>query len=200
MPSFTGWYWLKTRINDPARQDAIKQYVFHGATSNAWTLFTRYLQRGEGPEFYDGPKSTVDPSHAQCEDVGDRSVQNFFKRYNDPTICTVGALTCRLSPVDPLKTFFEPRVINYNQAVRSDENVALLFHEALHGFLLLNDEDLQSQLGCTRGFANSRDITLYLEQFVGAQPLQGPPVSCMVLESGITITNPPENLCPSGLL
>jgi hypothetical protein len=77
--------------------------------------------------------------------------------------------------------FFEPRAIRLEYAeseVARSWNMALLFHEALHGFTKMSDADLQRFLGCTVRDDTS-NITAYLQQFVGyLYPLAGYPRSC----------------------
>ena len=91
-------------------------------------------------------------------------------------------MTCRLGPAKPLRTFFEPRAISLDNQGATDGNIALLFHEALHGFMNKDDPKLQSLLGCTSGFEDTRDITIYLQQFIGVQPLQVAPMTCQYVE------------------
>jgi len=101
---------------------------------------------------------------------------------NNAISCDVAAATCRLDPKKPLRTFFEPRAISLDNQGATDANIALEFHEALHGFKQKDDPQLQEFLGCTRGYSNTRDITFYLQQFISAQPLQSAPMDCKYIE------------------
>lgn len=59
----------------------------------------------------------------------------------------------------------------------------------------LKDDDpaLQTFLGCTSGFNDTRDITLYLQQFIRAQPQQGTPKTCVYVEQNNMPAN--TNVC-----
>jgi hypothetical protein len=189
---FNSWYWLKQEVSDPTRSASLNTYVFNDSTGVTLKKFIAYLGLGAGPEFYDGEKSNVQFHDAGCNFDG--TVHNYFVSSNGAQFCTVAAATCRLDPTKPLRTFFEPRsiILGGQQVPYSAQvpysNAATLFHEALHGFLQLDDPHLQSFLGCTQpvyngGSADTRDITIYLQQFVGPQPALAPPLSCVYVEN-----------------
>jgi len=188
---FEGWYWLKQRIGDSARASALDTYVFNDSTGTQRRRFLAYLGLGPGPEFYDGWKSFVKLSDAQCGGAAGRTVAHQFEMSNNANGCDMAVIACRLNETKPLRAFFEPRAI-YLSAT-NDDNIALLFHEALHGYRMEDDPSLQAYLGCTQGFDDTRDITFYLKQFVGAQPLQGIPSTCKYIEDHQMPAN--RNLC-----
>jgi hypothetical protein len=190
---FNSWYWLKQEVSDPTRSASLNTYVFNDSTGVQLKKFIAYLGLGAGPEFYDGEKSNVQFHDAGCNLNG--TVHNYFVSQNDAQVCWTAAATCRLDPTKPLRTFFEPRsiILGGQQVPYSAQvpysNAATLFHEALHGFLqLVNDTQLQAFLGCTQpvyngGSVDSRDITIYLQQFIGPQPPPTPPNSCVYVEN-----------------
>ena len=194
---FTAWYWLRTSVSDPARAAAMDQYVFGDTSGNKRRAFINYLGLGQtqsraaGPEFFDGDRSTV-----AFTDAGDPTetgtLDHYFGLQNNEISCGTAAVTTRLDPTKPQRTFFEPRAIITN-AGPIDPNTALEFHEALHGFLMEDDPDLQRSLGCTMGFSDTRDITYYLRQFIGAQPPSTPPTTCLYIEQHGMPANP--NVC-----
>ncbi len=189
---FTAWYWLKTRLNDGTRAFQLDNNVFYDSTGNLRKDFIAYLGLGSGPQFYDGESSPVSLRDAAC-DTTSGTVDHQFALSNNSNTCEMAALTCRQDPAKPLRAFFEPRAISFDNQGATDGNVAILFHEALHGFLKKDDPQLQSFLGCTSGFPDTRDITIYLQQFVGAQQLQGLPASCKYIEAHSIPANP--NVC-----
>jgi hypothetical protein len=172
---------------------ALVPSVFANITSG--NQFIGYL--GRAHEFYDGENSQVAIKTAACSnDTG--TVQGYFKSSNNASTCTVSAITCNEGSTNKLRTFFEPRAISLaNQGV-TDGNIALLFHEALHGFSKLDDPSLQKTLGCTQPVGNpivgysTYDITLFLQQFIGAQPLAGAPTTCVAIENKLILGT---NLC-----
>jgi hypothetical protein len=184
---FHAWWNLKSRLSDSAtRKHYLDNYVFvnqaNGHTAYDRNAFVGYLGLGAGPEFYDGERSTVKLSDAECGGNPGWTVQHLFQTSNNQTVCDVAAATCRLDPKQPQRTFFEPRAISFDSQGVTDANIALEFHEALHGFTQMDDPNLQSFLGCTSGFSDTRDITIYLLQFVGQQPPNGTPMTCKYVE------------------
>jgi hypothetical protein len=195
---FHGWYWLKQRLGDATRASALDTYVFQDSSGAQRRAFLTYLGLGAGPEFYDGPKSFVKLSDAQCGGPDGWTVEHYFGRSNGQGVCEMAAMTCRQDPTKPLRTFFEPRAISLDSQGGTDTNIALDFHEALHGFKQVDDPGLQSFLGCTEpvatGFGtDTRDITLFLQQFIGASPPPTEPLSCVEIERHHKPTNP--NVC-----
>jgi hypothetical protein len=191
---FGDWFTLKQRLSDSTRASAFDQYVFNDTTGATRQAFTAYLGHGAGPEFYDGTKSYVKLSDAGCGGKPGRTVAHEFELDNNANTCETAAITCRLDPAKPLRTFFEPRAISLNNQQVPYSNVATLFHEALHGFLQLDDPHLQTRLGCTQPVgSDTRDITIYIQQFVGAQPPPAPPLRCVDIENHMMPANP--NVC-----
>jgi len=189
---FSAWYWLKQRLSDSTRASSLDQYVFTSQISGLGTvnrgLFTAYLGLGQGPEFYDGEQSTAKLTTAACSsDTG--TVKGYFQDSNNASWCYLSVMTCREDPTKPLRSFFEPRAISFDNQGATDFNVAMVFHEALHGFTKMNDSQLQSFLGCTEPIGNplsgydTRDITIYLQQFVGSQPPPSAPATCVYVEN-----------------
>jgi hypothetical protein len=167
---FNAWYWLKERLKDPARTTSLDTYVFRDSTERK--RFVGYLNLGKGPEFYDGPRSEVTYREAQCRDDKPGKLNWEFLHSNALNgsghyICEMSAVTCRHGNAVPLRTFWEPRVImwRWSQGLM-DDLVATIFHEALHGFWsLVEDERLATRLGC----GEERQMTPFLKQFVGQQ-------------------------------
>ena len=180
--TFNAWYWLRTRLSDSTRAVSLNTYVFTAQPPGSGTInlaaFIGYL--GRGPEFYDGNKSNVSWKDAQCKsDDGsykDGTLAGFFIDSNNQNSCDVAVVTCPGRPANPLRSFFEQRAIylDVDNQGNATYNVARLFHEALHGFTGKTDPQLQAFLGCTVG-EDTRDITLYLQQFIGTQSPPTPP-------------------------
>jgi hypothetical protein len=194
---FTAWYYLKQRMADSARTTSLNNFVFvsqqpGGNTAYDLNKFIGYLSLGAGPEFYDGELSTVTEPDAKCPVSSfftNITVRQDFQGSNKTPPCGVAAISCRLGRNQPQRTFFEPRAISIASAGPIDGNIALEFHEALHGFTGLLDPALQTFLGCSR-LDNTNNITLYLQQFIGAQPLQGQPIPCKTIENNL-----PKDAC-----
>ena len=197
--AFHAWWYLKQRMTDsPTRIWDLTYLVFNGTWKPG--EFLNYLNLGAGPEFYDGEKSTVTLSDAQCGGAAGRTVQTQFQMDNGGPTCDMAAMSCRLGSSQPLRTFFEPRAISFDNQGVTDGNIAMEFHEALHGFTGMDDWQLQGFLGCTQTnplTGSTYNITKYLQQFVGQsppQPQQGLPnygiPPCKQLENNL-----PTNLC-----
>jgi hypothetical protein len=76
-----------------------------------------------------------------------------------------------LTPSSPLQTFFRPSAISTASGGANALNMAMIFHEGLHGKTGLGDSDIQKALGCAQQ-DDSRNITWYLELFVVPNPQQ----------------------------
>ena len=81
--------------------------------------------------------------------------------------CGEAARTCNAGKEHRLRTFLEPLAIGFDDPNNSDpteNNIALLFHEALHGFRNISDTDLAGCLGSPFNpiDGDNRPITLYL--------------------------------------
>jgi len=63
----------------------------------------------------------------------------------------------------------------------------------MHGFKQLDDPGLQTFLGCTKDFPDTRDITLYLQQFVATQAPPPAPLTCTYIEQHAMPSSP--NVC-----
>ena len=143
---FNAWYWLKQRLADSAdRLYDLDRWVFTEQVPNGaarWDPgeFSRYLQSGQGPEFYDGEQSNVSLKDAGCdpEPGVTTTVMGYFQGKNaNKRACGEAARTCNTGKDHRLRTFFEPLAIGFDDPNNSDpteNNIALLFHEALHGF------------------------------------------------------------------
>jgi hypothetical protein len=187
--------------NSQADQQAcfIDQYVFTNNLKDAkGTQATRasFLQflntrSGNNPYFLDGTQSTW---HA-CQTIDNNCSYLDLRGFRGPTISTwfampqnsdVRAATVEYpewvspQPLPPLTTFFLPSIIwkellsdvadDYAQSGR--DNMAMVFHEALHGYTRLKDPELKGVLGCSTGMVEgSYDITLFLKQFTRLPPL-----------------------------
>ncbi len=130
--------------------------------------FAKYLERGR---FYDGTKSDAlrcgalyePPPIIGCLNDGKRVYRYFEQSEAD---------AATLSPSTPMSTFFNPSSIRLANGGANVVNMAMIFHEALHGRRThLTDEDIQKALGC-QVQDDTRNITWYLEQFVGSNPPQ----------------------------
>jgi uncharacterized protein YjdB len=176
--AFAAWWYLKQRMaNSALRIYDLDNYVFAPANQHVAYdrgKFLNYLNLGAGPEFYDGEKSLVKLGDAQCGGNSGWTVQYSFQRDNATPPCVSAAMTCRTGSSQPLRTFFEPRAISFDNQGATDGNIALEFHEALHGFTGMDDWTLQGFLGCTQHdiLGTTYNITLYLQQFVGQQAPQ----------------------------
>jgi hypothetical protein len=195
---FNGWFWLKQRLGDATRASALDSLVFKDSTGAQRRAFLAYLGLGAGPESYDGPKSFTTLSDAKCGGSAGRTVEREFALSNSGNACEMAAMTCRQDPTKPLRTFFEPRAVSLASQGVTDANIALEFHEALHGFKQMDDPGLQGFLGCTEpvvtGFGtDTRDITLFIQQFIGTQPPPSPALSCVEIERHHMPAN--QNVC-----
>ncbi len=81
------------------------------------------------------------------------------------------AATCQ--GCQPFKSFFRPAAIELSQGGITDFNLAMIFHEGLHGITGWGDQRLQQAFGCENQSGNlTRNITDYLEQFITSPPPQ----------------------------
>ena len=190
---FDAWWYLKTRLSDTNRALDLQNRVFTNQQTNQPTYsldaFLKYLGREPGPEFYDGPQSTVKLGNAECVTGHDNwTGEYYYSLSNNSNKCDVAAVTCRQGqePGKRLRVFFEPRAIRLDYAesdVARSRNIGLLFHEALHGFTKLSDQQLQDFLGCSE-LIDTRNINAYLEQFIGSvYPHAGDPRPCGYVET-----------------
>ena len=157
---------LNARMQETGnRQTLLNQSVFFTpshTTNLSSTLdeFVRFI--GKGAEIYNGMTSQVKMCAAgleACNSVLDWTVAHYFQLQG----CDTGAATALHRT--PLRTFFNPNAIAITSFGETDGNLAVLFHEALHGLTGLGDSDLQSRLGCNVQ-DNTTNITNYLRQFV----------------------------------
>ena len=68
-----------------------------------------------------------------------------------------------------LTVFFNPSNFDTSNFGANTFNMAMTFHEGLHGFTGMDDFQLQGALGCSVQF-NSLNITDYVEQFLFTPP------------------------------
>jgi hypothetical protein len=128
--------------------------------------FANYLQNAK---FYDGTTSQTKRCGAlyKCTLLGQLTggwtVAHFFELSGTDTTAAT------LTPSNPLQTFFRPSAISLTNGGANVLNMATIFHEGLHGKTGLNDANLQNALGCKQQ-DDTRNITWYLEQFVGPNP------------------------------
>ncbi len=146
------WEELKTRLADPAWQATLDGWIFHQFGETAQN-FLAYLSRTPGPGFYDGRRSMINDGEAwaNCATPTGNPVQKRFTDANPAnagTACGLSAITCApKGGGPPLTVFFEPRAIGVdpdNPDV-TYENMALLFHEALHGWKNWKDQTLTAE-------------------------------------------------------
>ena len=176
---FNAWYWLKYRLGERKDNIYLNQLMASVDPNLNVAKFLDYLNKSPGPEFYDGRASTVSVGAAQCTIEGmlpDVLTNDAFRRRNLGPLCGLAATTCRTGGTNPLplRVFFEARAIflvtSDTDIGANEDNMAMLFHEALHGLTGLSDRALQGKLGCNELYngstTNSWNITAYLKQFV----------------------------------
>jgi hypothetical protein len=143
----------------------IQQYVFNRLIGTNGSIyregaFVTFLQKGFSP--YDGTLSTAPVSLVGISSfISNAKVKDQF---SDPA---QDAETVLNQP--QLTVFFNPSNLDKSNFGVNTFNMAIVFHEGLHGFTGMTDGQLQSALGCTVQIA-SINITDYLEQFVFTTP------------------------------
>jgi hypothetical protein len=148
----------------PGFQTSVFNYL-HGANGSVYAedAFRRFLQKGFSP--YDGsqsraPQTVLGRPSSQSNGL----VMNLFGPSED-------AATITGRPV--LTTFFNPSTNNLltsNSGV-NNFNMAVIFHEGLHGFTGMDDLTLQQSLNCfTQDPLQTHNITNYVSQFVLVPP------------------------------
>lgn len=149
-----------------------QSYVFDKVTDAnyfpiAQSHFVSWLTELQ-PMFYDGTKSTAkingnaSPWDFWAALGTGRTIDRYFGLNWD-----TDAMTCTGRPhgCGPFKSFFRPSAIDTSEAGVNENNLALLFHEALHGITGLVDSELQPALGC-KIQDDTHNISEYLRQFV----------------------------------
>lgn len=146
------------------------------------TAFLSYLGKSEYPAFYDGTASTVEKcgwieAPFLCDSV---AVKDDFAHQDatNAALFTLAAETVTYDRVPPdiprMKAFFLPgaiyREILTSSAPHDADNMALIFHEALHAYTRLSDSGLKGELGCDPDSNGSWDISYFLLQFTGPVP------------------------------
>jgi hypothetical protein len=141
--------------------------------------FLGYLQNV--PTFFDGTRSTLDFHYAQCGGhtilcgkTGTNPPQTVKFQFAPPS--TVTAIT--VTPSEPLQSFWQPTYtapgptdsgfgvgINPASLGVNIYNESNLFHEALHGFTGLDDQELQTSLGLPQS-SDTTNISIYIKNNV----------------------------------
>ena len=147
-------------------KSSIQTWVFNKLNGPNWTpdAYITFLQKGFSP--YDGTSSSGPVSLIGISSsASNQTVKQYFSDPGQDASTVVN---------QPQLTIFvnASNFITSNYGVNTF-NVAVIFHEGLHGFTGMNDPQLQQALGCTQQLA-SINITDYLEQFVFNAPPQNP--------------------------
>lgn len=165
---YWAWSGLRERLAQSAFADAAQTEVFDKLTTGGTTFtsagFRSYLT--QMPRLLDGLRSTFCNVTAKgggpewgCVAhtvTGTGKVRTEF--VSDPIL---QALTWKGKA--PATIFFRPASIGLNGFGRNLGNVGLLFHEALHGYVDLYDEELKSRLGITGPIGYSCKISEYIQ-------------------------------------
>ena len=124
---------------------------------------TQYLVTSlNGSVFFDGTKSQVTMAEAGLSGADEYlnwSVAHFFDKQG----CQGTAAATSVGR-SPLFSFWHPDAISTHDYGEM-YNIALVFHESLHGYKNLYDPSLQRKLACTVE-DNTDNITMFLRQFV----------------------------------
>ena len=162
---------LVNKLNtDKNCSDAAQKWIFSKLTERPGLTtadFLGYLGKSL-PQFYDGTSAQASfistcqansgPAWGVCAAgrIGEvglfGSVADYFKKHdgsdrNDPVI--VEATT--IGGNNPLIVFFRPSVIKPSSGGKNEENEAMLFHEALHGYTNLSDNKLEDDFTGSHG-------------------------------------------------
>jgi hypothetical protein len=159
----------------------MQSFVFNllkDSRGNAYQVadFAKYLAKGFRP--YDGTASTAGLGYIECpmssstvlwlENLLGPTVKSNFTLLDgepnpDETAATEGGIT-------PLTTFFNPNEVDYtNDQSAISYNMAVVFHEGLHGFTGKCDPELQKAFKCTVQLG-TRNITYYVEDALYPKP------------------------------
>jgi hypothetical protein len=130
--------------------------------------FVSYLQQGFAP--YDGTTSTAPLTVLGASSLltNKQVKSNFLTGSGQPD---PDAYASTMGGQTPLTVFFNPYNFDKSGEGVNLENMALLFHEGLHGFTNMTDVQLQNAFGCqTKSQLDSLNITDYLRQFLVIPP------------------------------
>jgi len=164
-------------------QEKVFAQLANGNANITESAFLDYLKKGFSP--YDGTTSTAPKAILTAHPFWNRFLGNDAVSTNfltadgkpDPS-----AFAATEPGVTPLTVFFNP--YNFNKDTGGQINVpinkganinnmAMLFHEGLHGFLNMDDPGLQTAFKCeTVDQFNSLNLTDYLKQFLIVPPPQ----------------------------
>jgi hypothetical protein len=166
------------------------------SSGNAYqaTDFINYLAKGFSP--YDGTQSTAPLGLIECprssapvlwlENLLGPYVKSNFRLLNGQVDPAAGASTEAGVPPQTLTTFFNPGYFDYLSYPElhgaNPFNMAVVFHEGLHGFTGQCDQALQTAFSCTVS-TNTQNITDYVEEFLYPK-LPGYIKSCTQLQQG----------------
>lgn len=154
----------------------LQTYVFNklsGPNGSVYRegAFVAYMRRGFSP--YDGTKSTAPLSVVGVSPL-QRNGQVKDDFLSDPsldaeTIPSKAPQEEAAVATRALTVFFNPSNFDTSNFGANTFNMAMTFHEGLHGFTGMDDFQLQGALGCSVQF-NSLNITDYVEQFLFTPP------------------------------
>ncbi len=151
----------------------IQEFVFNkllDANGNTYQVssFLQYLQNGFSP--FDGTTSTA----PLVGTLIPWSISNYLI-YGGKVKGTFADGTTAAATIPsktPLTTFFNPAMIDGANYGANSSNIAMVFHEGIHGFTGITDAALQSKLGCVvHNDGASENISYFLKQFVAFPPL-----------------------------
>ena len=188
--STSGTLWAKQACN-------IDQYVFTSSLKDAngnqgtRAAFASYLQgasplNSEYPSFYDGLQSYLQQCGWTTVSVDCATSLTQHDAFVDPDeeASTINFDTRTPPKIPHMRTFFRSAFIFPELlGVSEPDNMALVFHEALHAYTRLPDfsnplnpsvSNLKAVLGCDTNQLGTYDITAYLKQFTTEQLLPNP--------------------------
>jgi hypothetical protein len=165
----------------------LDNYVFTGTLSGSRAKFLEYLGQNGFPSFYDGTTSTLPRCGWVADCDNSTEVRDDFVG-QQPTIGDTIIFDKILKPgvIPQMRTFYHPVWI-YRELLgmvgqHDADNMALVFHEALHAYTRLpdfpnffidpNQPSLKGVLGCNKNWTGTYDITAFLMQFTNPIPEQ----------------------------
>ena len=121
---------------------------------------------------------------------------------SDVIALTIGYDDWMTPNIPPMRTFFRPtaiwRELSNTSGPHDADNMALIFHEALHAYTRLPDSpglfsvpNLKKVLGCDVNFSGTYDITAFLMQFTEPIPPMGID-NCSTFTGQLPPTVPPQ--------
>jgi YD repeat-containing protein len=124
--------------------------------------FVRYLARGW--DLYDGTNSQAPIAGTVTVPVAANTLYGTGATVASAFQANSGLHAMTSVTSDTFLSFFRPGIIDPSHSGVNNQNLSLLFHEALHGFTGRVDEDLQEALGLPVDPKNSKNITDYIEK------------------------------------